>query len=58
MWTTYNAPDRVERGCRNSLKNLGLDYIDLFMMHLPTSLHFECDEQLWPKNEDGSLHVT
>lgn len=59
MWCTHNAPDMVEYACRTSLKNLGLDYIDLFMMHFPVSLKYENDEDLWPKEEDGkTLHVT
>lgn len=59
MWATYNAPDMVEYACRTSLKSLGLDYIDLFMMHFPVSLKYENDEELWPKHEDGkTLYVT
>lgn len=59
LWVTYNAPDMVEYACRTSLKNLGLDYIDLFMMHFPVSLKYENDETQWPKHEDGkTLYVT
>lgn len=60
MWSTYNAPNMVEYGCRNSLENLGLDYIDLFIMHFPVSLYYENDEEIWPKdkNDDTLLHVT
>lgn len=57
MWTTFNAPEKVEYACHKSLENLGLDYIDLFMMHFPISLYYKCDEELWPK-EDGILQVT
>lgn len=58
MWATYNEPNMVEYACRNSLNNLGLDYIDLFLMHFPVSLKYECDEEQWPKDEEGLLHVT
>lgn len=58
MWSTCNAPEMVEFACRNSLKNLDLDYIDLFLMHFPVSLHFESDEVMWPKCENGLMHVT
>lgn len=58
MWSTFNAPDMVEYACRKSLENLGLDFIDLFLMHFPVSLRYESDEELWPKNENNMLHVT
>lgn len=58
MWATFNAPDMVEYGCRLSLNNLGVDYIDLLLMHFPVSLKHECDEEQWPKTEEGVLHVT
>lgn len=30
-------PDDVEGACRESLKKLGLDYIDLWLMHYPAA---------------------
>ena len=34
----YNAPERVEEGCRASLKNLQLKYIDLYLIHWPVAM--------------------
>jgi diketogulonate reductase-like aldo/keto reductase len=37
LWGTYAS--RVEEGLEKSLKNLGLDYVDLFLMHWPVALN-------------------
>lgn len=37
LWGTYHR--RVEEGLDSSLKRLGLDYIDLFLIHWPIALH-------------------
>lgn len=45
LWCTYHT--RVEEGLELSLKNLGLDYVDLFLMHWPIAM-----------NPDGKSLVT
>lgn len=35
MWNTYHHPDDVEPAIEQSLKDLGLDYVDLYLMHWP-----------------------
>ena len=37
VWTTYNT--RVELGLDKSLKSLGLDYVDLFLVVSQTTGH-------------------
>ena len=34
----YNAPERVEDGCRASLKKLQLKYVDLYLIHWPVAM--------------------
>lgn len=46
---THHAPEDVERACRMSLKNLGLDYVDLYLMHTP--MGWKC---IGDKPEDGN----
>lgn len=48
-------PSRVEAACRKSLENLGLDYVDLYLMHSPMGLEFREPEDLNPKDEAGNL---
>lgn len=37
LWCTYHT--KVEEGLDKSLKNLGLDYVDLFLVHWPVALN-------------------
>jgi glycerol 2-dehydrogenase (NADP+) len=37
LWTTY--ADRVEENLDLSLKNLGLDYVDLYLVHWPVRMN-------------------
>lgn len=33
LWSTFHRPNDVAKGLDESLSNLGLDYIDLYLMH-------------------------
>jgi diketogulonate reductase-like aldo/keto reductase len=35
LWNTHHRPEVVADGCRESLRNLGLEYVDLYLMHWP-----------------------
>jgi glycerol 2-dehydrogenase (NADP+) len=37
LWCTYHS--RVEEGLDKSLKSLGLDYVDLFLIHWPVAMN-------------------
>ncbi|XP_058816295.1 aldo-keto reductase family 1 member B1-like [Topomyia yanbarensis] len=37
----YHHPERVEESCRRSMNQLGLDYIDLYLLHTPLSLEYK-----------------
>ncbi|GAB0096393.1 Aldo-keto reductase [Sergentomyia squamirostris] len=51
----HHDPENVERACRMSLANLGLDYADLYLMHTPMGMEFHGDEDTAPKNAAGEL---
>ncbi|EDQ90080.1 uncharacterized protein MONBRDRAFT_20622, partial [Monosiga brevicollis MX1] len=36
LWNDDHRPDRVRESCAGSLKRLGLDYLDCFMIHWPS----------------------
>ena len=40
LWNTFHDPAHVEEGCRKSLDDLGLDYLDLYLIHFPIALEY------------------
>ena len=40
LWNTFHAPEHVEAACRKSLEDLGLQYLDLYLIHFPISLKY------------------
>ncbi|VUC22194.1 unnamed protein product [Clonostachys rosea] len=55
IWATYNT--RVAEGLDKSLKSLGLDYVDLLLIHWPLLLNPEGNDDKFPKKPDGSRDV-
>lgn len=53
LWNTHHEPIKVEKACRISCENLGLDYIDLYLMHYPVAFKERKPFEFWPLNPDG-----
>ena len=48
LWNTYHHPEHVRMACMKSLKDLGLEYFDLYLIHFPFSLKFVPFEERYP----------
>ena len=56
LWSTFHHPDDVEMAFKLSLNALGLEYLDLYLIHWPTA--FQRGTNLFPKNEDDTMIVS
>jgi diketogulonate reductase-like aldo/keto reductase len=55
LWNTKHAPSDVEAALDESLKLLGTDYVDLYLMHWPVA--FENVGKWFPLTEEGYFKV-
>lgn len=53
LWNNAHHPDDVPKQLDASLKALGVDYIDLWLMHWPSA--FARGDTLMPKGNDGKM---
>lgn len=52
LWCTYHT--RVEENLDMSLRSLGLEYVDLYLMHWPVAMNPVGNHEKFPKRSDGS----
>ncbi|CAI7566815.1 unnamed protein product [Penicillium glandicola] len=53
LWNNKHHPDDVDQALQQSLDDLGLEYIDLFLMHWPVA--FKRGDDPFPSDKDGNL---
>ncbi|XP_056373645.1 aldo-keto reductase family 1 member C1-like [Hyla sarda] len=51
LWNNSHTPERVRPALEHSLKDLQLDYMDLFIIHTP--MDFQPGDDLFPTDENG-----
>jgi len=49
-----NHPDRVEKYLKRSLDKLGLNYVDMYLVHVPFGF-LEKGEEIHPVGNDGNI---
>lgn len=54
LWNTQHDPEDVEPACRETLQALGLEYLDLYMMHWPVQMTKESN--LVGDEDGGEFH--
>jgi len=55
LWNTFHRPDLVKAGVEKSLKDLQLDYLDLYLMHTPMDYQAKEQSELMPMDKDGHV---
>ncbi|KOX80213.1 Alcohol dehydrogenase [NADP(+)] A [Melipona quadrifasciata] len=53
LWNNFHKETSVVPTCKKSLENLGLSYVDLYLVHWPFA--FQEGGDLLPRNENGDL---
>jgi alcohol dehydrogenase (NADP+) len=53
VWNTNHRPERVEPAFEASLERLGLDYLDLYLIHTPFA--FQPGDDQDPRDQDGNV---
>lgn len=48
LWNTNHAPEHVRPACERSLRDLRLDYLDLYLIHFPIALQYVPPEKRYP----------
>jgi len=54
LWCTDAKPEDVEAACRKTLTDLGLECLDLYLMHWPVAFKKVEGGNPFPTNEDGT----
>ncbi|KAJ9598316.1 hypothetical protein L9F63_010994, partial [Diploptera punctata] len=55
LWSTYHRREKVVETCKKSLSELGLEYIDLYLIHTPIA--YKEGDDLFPKDSNGKIQT-
>lgn len=48
LWNTFHEPQHVRAACERTLTDLGLEQLDLFLIHFPIALEFVPFDKMYP----------
>ena len=48
LWNNFHRPEHVRGACEKSLTDLGLDHLDLYLIHFPIALEYVSPEVRYP----------
>lgn len=48
LWNTYHRAEHVRMACERTLRDLGVDHLDLYLIHFPIALEFVPFERRYP----------
>jgi len=57
LWNIYHRPEHVEMNLEMTLKDLQLEYLDLYLIHWPTAFKLHDDKNNFPAAADGSGNI-
>jgi aldehyde reductase len=53
LWNSNHRPERVQPACQASMDKLGVDYLDLYLIHTPFA--FKAGDDQDPRDEKGNV---
>eukprot|EP01135_Chromosphaera_perkinsii_P002701 Nk52_evm69s226 gene=Nk52_evmTU69s226 len=53
LWNSKHRPEDVHGACEQTLKDLRLDYLDLYLLHWPVA--FQGGDDMFPRDSEGKI---